>query len=78
MANTIEEITEKTFTSKREESFLCNYLDNDSELYAKSTGMIAYIDDSSFVYLTHDNYSFDSIKIVLVEDDKETVFDVIT
>ncbi|GKX31332.1 hypothetical protein SH1V18_38120 [Vallitalea longa] len=72
----IKEISVEAFEAKKANIFLCEYLDDNNEFYSKSTSMISRIDDKRFVYLTYDNYKVNSIKIVLVNNNKPTIYNV--
>ncbi|MCT4544575.1 MAG: hypothetical protein N4A63_13610 [Vallitalea sp.] len=72
----ITEISTKDFEAKKTNIFTCEYLKPDNKLYNKSTGKISRIDDKRFVYLAHDNYKVNSIKIILVDDNKKTTYNV--
>lgn len=65
----IKEISRKDYEAKRPNVYIY-----DNELYSKSTGRICRINDKRFVYLTHDNYKVNSIKIILVDDDIKIVY----
>lgn len=73
---TIEEISENEYDLKKDQIFQCEYLKYDDALYGKSTGMIANIDNQSYVYLRHTDFRVDSIQIVVKTGNSEVSYDV--
>lgn len=72
----VKEITRKEYEDYREKMFKCTYLDYNAELYQKSSGIIANISDTEYVYLTFQDWKVSTIKIVYVKDGKETYYSV--
>lgn len=72
----INELTEKESIDYREERFETKYPDPSDELYQKSSGIIATISGREYVYLTFQDWKVNTINVVYVQDDKETVYSV--
>jgi len=72
--NCLEEISEKELNDYKDNAFNCTYLDNEDDLYKKSSGMIANISHNEYVYLTYKDWKVSTINIVHVKDGKETYY----
>lgn len=73
----IKEITEEEFNTYKEKAFICTRLeDSNDELYQKSSGTIAKITDSEYVYLTFKDWKVDTIEAVYVKNGKDTIYKV--
>lgn len=70
----IKEVSEEEFIDKKKSVFECEYLEYEQELYSKSTGMIARINNEEYVYLKINGYNLSELQIVYVNGTQETVY----